>query len=80
MEKYKVDLFIESCATQESDLLFTTEVFAQDESEILMTAKHVLMKEHPSENFMKAWCWHIEKTHERIMLTTSATNTHPNTD
>lgn len=66
MKKFKVDLSIESGADPDSDPSFTTEVFAQDESQALTAAKQALVKEHPDVNFMKAWCWHIETLERNI--------------
>lgn len=60
MKKFKVDLSIESSTGPDSDPSFSTEVFAQNETQALTAAKQALMKEHPNVNFMKAWCWHIE--------------------
>jgi len=60
MNKYKIELIIESDGEMDSDPSFITEVFAQSETEAFAAGKDALIKEHPEINFMKAWCWHIE--------------------
>lgn len=66
MKKFKVELSIESTAGPDSDPSFSTEVFAEDESQALAEAERCLAKEHPSVNFVKTWCWHIEMLDQPI--------------
>lgn len=61
MSTLKVELIFKSKEAPESDPSLATEVIAEDEVQALSVAKTKLRELHPDFNFMKLWCWHIEK-------------------
>ncbi|MCK9381941.1 MAG: hypothetical protein M0P95_12885 [Sulfuritalea sp.] len=61
MSSFKVEIFFESEGAVKSDPALTTEVIADDEIHALSLARSTLKDSHPEMNFMKVWCWNIQK-------------------
>jgi hypothetical protein len=59
--RYRVTMKIEADGTPEDDPEITKEVTALGEREALDQARELVRTEHPELNYMKIWCWTIER-------------------